>query len=148
MPVADSRIAPTLAPFAPGDPRAAEGAASVAGRGTGAPAPSGRARRRGRPPLWARALALVVARVYLRRPEMAEPIAIRYRTLRAVLGGLANEVAYRLGSTRAPALLSANLELTNRCNLRCTFCPTADGRMERAKGFMSADLFRRALDGA
>jgi sulfatase maturation enzyme AslB (radical SAM superfamily) len=59
-----------------------------------------------------------------------------------------NEVAYRLGRSRAPALLSLNLELTNRCNLRCTFCPTADGRMARAKGFMDPDLFRRALEGA
>jgi sulfatase maturation enzyme AslB (radical SAM superfamily) len=75
-------------------------------------------------------------------------VAIRYRSLRAVLGGLANEASYRLGLSRAPALLSANLELTNRCNLRCTFCPTADGRMQRARGFMDPALFARALEGA
>jgi pyruvate-formate lyase-activating enzyme len=96
----------------------------------------------------AHAVGALVARLYLRRPDLADAVAIRYRSLRAVLGGVANEVAYRLGLRVAPALLSANLEVTNRCNLACTFCPTADGRMARAKGFMSPDLFRRALDGA
>ncbi len=96
----------------------------------------------------ARAFAGLVARLYLRRAATADVVAIRYRSLRAVLGGIGNEVAYRLGLSRAPALLSANLEVTNRCNLRCTFCPTADGRMERARGFMEPALFDRALDGA
>jgi MoaA/NifB/PqqE/SkfB family radical SAM enzyme len=113
---------------------------------TGAP---GRRRRSlaGPGPI-ARGFAALVARLYLRRPDLAEAVAIRYRGLRAVLAGIANEVAYRLGWSRAPALISANLEVTNRCNLRCTFCPTADGRMERAKGFMDPALFERTLDGA
>jgi hypothetical protein len=131
-------------------------ASAARARGARAPAqapetarvPAGRRGTRGRPPLLARLLGAVVARLYLRRPDLAEPIAIRYRSLRAVLGAVGNEVAYRLGRTRAPALLSLNLELTNRCNLRCTFCPTADGRMGRAKGFMDPALFRRALEGA
>jgi sulfatase maturation enzyme AslB (radical SAM superfamily) len=90
----------------------------------------------------------LVARLYLRRPELAEVVSIRYRSLRAVLGGLGNEIAYRLGRPHAPALLSANLELTNRCNLRCTFCPTGNGRLARPRGFMDPALFRRALEGA
>ena len=105
-------------------------------------------RRAGGPGPMARALGGLVARLYLRRPELAEIVAIRYRSLRAFVGGLLNEASYRLGATRAPVLLSANLELTNRCNLKCSFCPTADGRMERARGFMDDGLFRRALDGA
>jgi pyruvate-formate lyase-activating enzyme len=106
-----------------------------------------RSRRRSAPWL-VRALAALIARAYLRRTDLAEAIAIRYRTPRALLGGLLNEVAYRLGWSRAPVLLSANLELTNRCNLRCTFCPTADGRMGRPRGTMAPEVFRRALDGA
>jgi pyruvate-formate lyase-activating enzyme len=90
----------------------------------------------------------LVARLYLRRPDLSEVVAVRYRTLRGFLGGVANEIAYRLGWSRAPALLSANLELTNRCNLKCTFCPTADGRMDRPRGNMDARLFTKALDGA
>jgi pyruvate-formate lyase-activating enzyme len=106
-----------------------------------------RSRRRG-PPGWARRLGALVARLYLRRPELAEPIAIRYRSVRGVVAGIFNELAYRFGAARAPFLVSANLELSSRCNLRCTFCPTADGRMGRPKGNMDDALFRRALDGA
>jgi sulfatase maturation enzyme AslB (radical SAM superfamily) len=93
-------------------------------------------------------VAGLVARLYLRRPDLVEVLAIRYRSPRAILGGFLNELAYRLGSRRAPALLSANLELTNRCNLKCSFCPTADGRMARTRADMDPALFRRALDGA
>jgi MoaA/NifB/PqqE/SkfB family radical SAM enzyme len=105
-----------------------------------------RGSRRPRGAWWA--LAGLVARLYLRRPDLAEAVHIRYRSARAFLAGVGNEVAYRLGTVRAPALVSVNLELTNRCNLRCTFCPTADGRMTRARGFMDDALFARALDGA
>ncbi|MFV1960066.1 MAG: radical SAM/SPASM domain-containing protein [Planctomycetota bacterium] len=93
----------------------------------------------------ATALAWLIARLYLRRPELAEVIALRYRSLWALLGGVANEVAYRRGRLRAPSLLSLNLELTNRCNLRCRMCPTGNGRMRRPRGDMDPRLFRRVL---
>jgi MoaA/NifB/PqqE/SkfB family radical SAM enzyme len=103
--------------------------------------------RGARPPAPARWLATLVARLYLRRPDLAELLAQRYRGVRAVLGGALNEVAYRIGARRAPFLLSANLELTNRCNLACTFCPAGNGRMARPRGHMSAATFSRALEG-
>lgn len=101
-----------------------------------------------RPPPLVRLAAHAVARLYLRRPELADAIAIRYRSLRAFLRGVLNELAYRLGRTRAGGLLSLNLELTNRCNLRCGFCPTGNGLMRRPRGHMDPATFRRALDGA
>jgi MoaA/NifB/PqqE/SkfB family radical SAM enzyme len=104
--------------------------------------------RRRRPPFLARLLGHAVARWYLRRPEMAEAVAIRYRSLRAFLLGVGNELSYRLGLGRAAGLLSANLELTNACNLKCTFCPTGNGRMRRAKGVMAPEVFHAALAGA
>ena len=58
-----------------------------------------------KPPLAARLAAGAIARLYLRRPEMAEVIAIRYRSLRALLLGVGNELAYRLGLRRAPGLM-------------------------------------------
>jgi len=79
---------------------------------------------------------------------MGELIAIRYRSLRAFLRGARNELAYRLGWQRAAPLLSLNLELTNHCNLHCCFCPTGNGLLGRARGFMAPEIFRRALDGA
>ncbi len=101
-----------------------------------------------RPPWLARLLGRFVARWYLRRPEQADAIAIRYRSLRALAGGLRNELAYRMGWARVPALLSANLELANACNLRCTICPTGNGLMQRPKGLMRPEVFERALAGA
>lgn len=89
-----------------------------------------------------------MARWYLGRPEQAEAIAIRYRSLRSLVVGLGNELAYRLGLSRAAGLLSANLELTNACNLRCVICPTGNGRMQRVKGLMREATFAQALAGA
>lgn len=37
-----------------------------------------------------------------------------------------------------------HLELTNRCNFSCVFCP--DGKMTRKRGFMDEDVARSALD--
>lgn len=108
-----------------------------------------RGRRRPAPtPLAARWVGAVVACLYLRRPEFAELVAHRYRSLRAVLAGVLNELAYRWGWSRAPFLVSANLEVTNHCNLRCTFCPAGNGRMRRPRGFMDPGLLRRVLAGA
>jgi MoaA/NifB/PqqE/SkfB family radical SAM enzyme len=95
-----------------------------------------------------RAAAWAVAHLYLRRPELAEVVAIRYRTLRALVVGLLNELSYRLGLSRAAGLLSLNLELTNHCNLKCTFCPTGNGSLRRPRGFLSEELFRRSVRGA
>lgn len=100
------------------------------------------------PPLLARLLGQAVARLYLRRPELAEVVAIRYRSLRGFLLGIGNELAYRLGLRRAPGLISANLELTNHCNLKCSFCPTGNGLLARPGGFMEPEVFRKALAGA
>lgn len=101
-----------------------------------------------RPPLAARLVGLAVARFYLRRPEMADVIAIRYRSLRGLVLGVGNELAYRLGLRRTSGLVSANLELTNHCNLKCSFCPTGNGLLQRSRGFMQPEVFRRALAGA
>lgn len=96
----------------------------------------------------ARLLGQAVARLYLRRPAMAEVIAIRYRSFRAFVFGIGNELAYRLGRARAPGLISINLELTNHCNLKCSFCPTGNGLLARPRGFMDPVVFRQALRGA
>lgn len=101
-----------------------------------------------RPPVLVRWLARGVARLYLRRPELEDAIAIRYRSLRAFLLGIGNELSYRFGWRRAPGLVSLNLELTNHCNLTCTFCPTGNGLLKRPRGFMTPETFRRALRGA
>ena len=37
------------------------------------------------------------------------------------------------------------IEPTNECNLRCPLCPTGAGKLKRAKGQMSFELYRRIL---
>lgn len=68
--------------------------------------------------------------------------------MRSIAVGIGNELAYRFGWSRVPGLLSLNLELTNHCNLKCSFCPTGNGLMLRPRGFMDADAFEAALAGA
>jgi len=101
-----------------------------------------------RPGFLVRLLARLVARLYLRRPQMADVIAIRYSSLRAFVIGIGNELAYRIGSPRSLGMLSVNLELTNHCNLKCSFCPTGNGLMTRPRGFMDPTVFRKALRDA
>ncbi len=101
-----------------------------------------------RPSFLVRWVARAIARLYLRRPELEDVIAIRYRTTRGLAVGIGNELAYRFGWSRVPGLLSLNLELTNHCNLKCSFCPTGNGLLARPRGFMDPAVFRRALQGA
>ena len=97
-------------------------------------------------PWLARLLGEGVARFYLRRPDLADAIALRYGTPQAFLAGVVNELGYRFGWLSSSVLISANLELTNHCNLHCSFCPTGNGRMTRKRGLMAEGLFRRVLE--
>lgn len=91
------------------------------------------------------AVASVGARLYLGKPDQQELLEVKFPTVGSAWSALRNEVAFRRRSARSPALTSANLELTNHCNLRCTFCPV-NTTMRRAKGFMDPALFRRVID--
>ncbi|MFZ5802764.1 MAG: radical SAM protein [Candidatus Omnitrophota bacterium] len=86
-----------------------------------------------------------VARFYLKKPELAEFLAIRIPDLRSLLEILANRLHYILHSLRAPSITSIQFELTNFCNLRCTMCPVNNG-MKRKKTYMDFDLFKKVMD--
>lgn len=90
-------------------------------------------------------IASAGARFYLGKPDQRELLEVKFPTLGAVASAVRNEIAFRARSPRSQALTSVNLELTNHCNLRCTFCPV-NTTMRRPKGFMDPDLFRRVLD--
>lgn len=38
------------------------------------------------------------------------------------------------------------IEPTNICNLKCPLCPTGNGTLKRAKGFMKLDTFKKIID--
>ncbi|MEM8885261.1 MAG: radical SAM/SPASM domain-containing protein [Planctomycetota bacterium] len=90
-------------------------------------------------------VAPFVARLYLRRPELASLIAIKYGSTRALGRAVWNEMLFRMGRTRGYKLVSANFEVTNACNLSCTICPVNRG-MQRPRARMDLATFERFLD--
>ncbi|MCG3136171.1 MAG: Coenzyme PQQ synthesis protein E [Planctomycetes bacterium] len=90
-------------------------------------------------------IASAGARFYLGKPDVRELLETKFPTLGSVGRAVRNEIAFRTGSERSHVLTSVNLELTNHCNLRCTFCPV-NTTMRRPKGFMDGALFRRVID--
>jgi radical SAM protein with 4Fe4S-binding SPASM domain len=90
-------------------------------------------------------LAPLLARLYLRRPELASLIAIKYGSWRAAGLALWNETLFRLGRESGYRLLSANFEVTNACNLSCTICPVNRG-MRRPRARQDLATFVRFLD--
>jgi len=42
--------------------------------------------------------------------------------------------------------VGAMIELCNVCNLKCVLCPSGNSKLERKKGFMKPDLFKRIVD--
>lgn len=94
--------------------------------------------------MW-KGLYRVVARSYLRKPDQEELLAIKFPTASSVVHAAANEAAFRFALPRSHRLTSVNLELTNKCNLRCSICPVNQD-MVRPKGFMAKELFLKILD--
>jgi radical SAM protein with 4Fe4S-binding SPASM domain len=95
----------------------------------------------------ARRAARFAARRYLKKPELEEFLAARFPTVRSIVRAFLNELCYRLGRLRGFRLTQANLEVTNTCNLACTFCPVNQD-MAREKGFMDPALYRSVLERA
>jgi MoaA/NifB/PqqE/SkfB family radical SAM enzyme len=91
------------------------------------------------------ALHRVVARHYLRKPELAELLEIKLPDLGSIGWAALNELAYRLRLSRTARVLSLNVETTNYCNLRCTICPVNRG-MVRQKRWLDPALFRGLID--
>ena len=86
-----------------------------------------------------------VARYYLRKPELTELIAIKFPTLGSIPCALLNEIAFLRRAPKSFRLTSLNIEVTNFCNLACSFCPVNRG-MERKKRYLDPALFRRVID--
>ena len=89
-------------------------------------------------------LAPLVARLYLRRPELTGLIATKYGSWRASWRAAWNEMLFRTQRTSGYKLVSANFEVTNSCNLSCTICPVNQG-MKRARSRLDLASFERFL---
>ena len=87
----------------------------------------------------------LVARFYLRKPELTHLLHIKYPTFRQIFYGIANELFYVIGVTYGAKLNAYNIEITNACNLRCKMCPVNRG-MRRKTQYMDFSLFKEIVD--
>ncbi len=90
-------------------------------------------------------LADLVARNYLGHPDQAEILLIKYPRFRDLPAALFNELRFRIGSSRAHRLTALNVELTNRCNLRCSICPRRDAGA-RPDCDLDLETFKKIVD--
>ncbi|MBL8768444.1 MAG: radical SAM protein [Planctomycetes bacterium] len=81
-----------------------------------------------------------VARRYLRKPDQAGLLRVKFPTWDAIGHAALNEAAYLAGLERSGRLTTLNVEITNRCNLRCEYCPV-NRDLARAKLDMPFDAF-------
>ncbi|MFO0982050.1 MAG: radical SAM protein [Planctomycetota bacterium] len=86
-----------------------------------------------------------IAKYYLRKPELKELLRIKFPTLGALPAALRNELAFLRRAPASYRLTSLNIEVTNFCNLACSFCPVNRG-MQRSKRFLDPALFRKVID--
>ncbi len=91
------------------------------------------------------AVAGAASRFYLGKPDQRELLEVKFPTLGSVARAALNEARFRAGRETGWRLTSANLEITNHCNLYCTICPV-NTTMRRDKGFMDPALFRKVVD--
>jgi radical SAM protein with 4Fe4S-binding SPASM domain len=87
----------------------------------------------------------LIARYYLRKPEYAHFIYRKFPSYRTIFMSLVNELAYKLGLLRVTGPNTIVFELTNKCNIACTFCPVNHG-MLRPKGFLTFEIYQKVLD--
>ncbi len=93
----------------------------------------------------ARSLALIAARRIARNRQVADVVFDRCKTPADLARSALNHLAFVLRLPKTFYLTSVMLEVTNRCNLKCCFCPSE--KMTRQRGFMDPALAERALRG-
>ncbi len=94
---------------------------------------------------WRERVADWAARRYLRKPDQAELLRIKFPDAASMGHAALNEAAFRLRSPRSARLTTLNVEVTNRCNLRCVYCPV-NRSLTRPRTDLPFDLFRSILD--
>jgi MoaA/NifB/PqqE/SkfB family radical SAM enzyme len=90
-------------------------------------------------------LITLVARYYLKKPDLSELIYLKFPTLQSLLIAGMNELYFALGLEKGFRLTSVNIEATNHCNLKCKMCPV-NHEMTRKKEFLDIQLFKKIID--
>lgn len=90
-------------------------------------------------------VADLVARYYLKKPDQAELLRIKFPDGRSMGWGALNEAAFRAGTSRSARLTTLNIEVTNRCNLNCVYCPV-NSSLARPRADLPFERFVEILD--
>ncbi len=93
---------------------------------------------------FARAITDVVARRYLRKPDLVDLLRIKFPDAASLATAALNEAAFLLRSDSSFRLTTLNVEITNRCNLRCSYCPV-NRDMARPKADLDFARFQELL---
>jgi len=93
----------------------------------------------------AHSLALIAARKIARNRQVADVVFDRCSTPADLARSALNHIAFILRLPKTFYLTSVMLEVTNRCNLKCRFCPSE--KMTRQRGFMDPALAESVLRG-
>ncbi|MDZ7317186.1 MAG: radical SAM protein [candidate division KSB1 bacterium] len=83
--------------------------------------------------------------------EVAVRQVLRALTLRRIWNAAVNSASFALSALlRRPIVwgmpVIINIEPTNLCNLRCPLCTTGSGQMQRPRGKLNFELYRRLID--
>ena len=74
-------------------------------------------------------------------------VALRHGTLKKLFNLLRIELQLRLGLTRVSGYAYEwEIDTTNICQLKCPLCHTGLGTVNRDKGVMHFDLFKKTVD--
>jgi MoaA/NifB/PqqE/SkfB family radical SAM enzyme len=82
---------------------------------------------------------------YLQKPDIEGLLEVKFPSYRSMLHASLNEIFFRLGTESGFRLTSVNIEVTNRCNLKCIQCPTTDA-MRRPQGLLDYALFEKIVE--
>lgn len=87
----------------------------------------------------------LIARYYLKKPEIEPLLNQKYYSWRAIFYELMNTAYYLAKSDKTYTVTSVAFEPSNTCNLKCMQCPVNHG-MKRKKGYMEFELFKKVID--
>lgn len=91
-------------------------------------------------------VAFIIAKFYLRKSDLQGLIGIKFENFSTLFKTVTNELCYIFKLPVSYKLISANIELTNECNLHCMMCPVGNNSMKRKKTYMPPELFKKIID--
>jgi radical SAM protein with 4Fe4S-binding SPASM domain len=87
----------------------------------------------------------LIAKYYLKKPEVEFLLNQKYYSWRAVFYEVMNTIYYLAKSEKSYKVTSVAFESSNTCNIKCLQCPV-NRTMKREKGYLDLKLFKKVID--